>query len=84
MNDEIIKLKNEMVGNRYLHFKGNVYIVTDIATHTETEEIMVIYKDFRNLDSVWCRPLEMFLSPVDKEKYPDVKQQLRFERLTDE
>lgn len=42
---------------------------------------MVIYKSFDNPALVWCRPLDMFLSEVDKEKYPDAKQTMRFERI---
>lgn len=42
---------------------------------------MVIYKNFGNPYLVWCRPLSMFMSEVDHEKYPDVKQVMRFERL---
>lgn len=74
-------MKSAMVGFRYKHFKGNVYLVTDIAVHSETEEPMVIYKSFNNTDLVWCRPLSMFMSEVDHEKYPDVKQLMRFERI---
>lgn len=83
MNDKLEKAK-KMVGRRYRHFKGNIYVVTEVAINTETEEIMVVYKDFNNQDLVWCRPLEMFLSPVDEEKYPDIEQKMRFERLEDE
>ena len=74
-------MKSAMVGFRYRHFKGGVYLVTDIAVHSETEEPMVIYKSFDNSDLVWCRPLSMFMSEVDHEKYPDVKQLMRFERI---
>ena len=61
--------------------KGTVYLVTDIAVHSETAEPMVIYKIFDNPDLVWCRPLDMFLSEVDHEKYQEVKQLMRFERI---
>lgn len=74
-------MKDAMVGFRYKHFKGGIYLVTDIAVHSETAEPMVIYKTFDNPDLVWCRPLGMFLSEVDHEKYPDVKQLMRFERI---
>ena len=76
----------KMVGKRYRHFKGGIYIVTDIAVHSETEGIMVVYKSFDNqtLQTLtWVRPLEMFMSEVDKEKYPDVKQEMRFEELVE-
>ena len=74
-------IKDVMVGYRYKHFKGGIYVVTDIAVHSETEEPMVIYRNFHDPSLVWCRPMSMFLSEVDHEKYPDVKQQMRFERI---
>ena len=74
--------KERMVGKRYRHFKGGVYVVFDVAVHSETGECMVIYKAFDKLSLVWARPLTMFLSEVDRKKYPDVKQELRFEQLS--
>lgn len=81
IQEEISHIKSGMVGFRYRHFKGGIYIVTDIAVHSETEEPMVVYKSFDQPDLVWCRPLDMFLSEVDHEKYPEVKQVMRFERI---
>lgn len=75
------KLKENMVGRRYKHFKGRTYIVNDIAVHTESDEIMVIYKCFTDPLVTWCRPLSMFTSDVDRIKYPDVKQKKRFRVL---
>ena len=60
-------LKEFMVGRRYKHFKGRTYVVTDIAVHTESDEIMVIYKCFVDSLVTWCRPLDMFTSDVDRE-----------------
>ena len=74
--------KESMVGKRYRHFKGGIYIVTDIAVHSETEGVMVVYKSFDEPTLTWVRPLNMFISEVDKEKYPDVKQEMRFEMLS--
>lgn len=76
------KLREDMVGRKYKHFKGKIYIVKDIAVHTETDEIMVIYRRFADLFVTWCRPLSMFTSDVDRIKYPDVKQKRRFEPLS--
>lgn len=81
VQEQANRMKEEMVGYRYRHFKGGIYIVTDIAVHSETEELMVVYKTFDQPDLVWCRPLSMFLSEVDHKKYPDVKQAMRFERI---
>ena len=77
------ELRNEFVGFRFRHFKGNIYLVTDIAVHTETGEPMVIYKDENDSSKVWCRPLEMFTSEVDHDKYPDAKQKMRFEKINE-
>ena len=74
-------MKDSIVGFRYKHFKGDIYVVTDIAVHSETEEPMVIYKSFDKPNLVWCRPLDMFMSEVDHEKYPSVQQKMRFERI---
>ena len=81
VQDQVDYIKDEIVGFRYRHFKGGIYVVTGIAVHSETEEPMVIYKSFYKPNLVWCRPLSMFLSEVDREKYPDVKQQMRFEMI---
>ncbi len=63
----------------YKHFKGNLYLVEDIACHSETNEKYVIYRDVENKKKLYIRPYDMFLSKVDKNKYPDVDQEYRFE-----
>ena len=75
--------KEKMVGKRYRHFKGGIYIVTDIAVHSESASLMVIYKSFDNPSLTWARPLTMFESEVDRRKYPNVEQKYRFEQLAD-
>ena len=45
---------------------------------------MVVYKNFSDPSQVWVRPLDMFISKVDSEKYPDVKQEFRFKRIDNE
>ncbi|MBP5647809.1 DUF1653 domain-containing protein [Candidatus Saccharibacteria bacterium] len=66
----------------YRHFKGNFYLVEDIAYHSETQEKMVIYRALYGNNKLWCRPYNMFLEKVDHQKYPNVKQKYRFELLS--
>lgn len=73
----------EIVKNAiYKHFKGDYYLVLDIAKSSETEEEYVVYRALYGNNELWIRPLDMFLSEVDHEKYPKVKQEYRFENVT--
>lgn len=68
------------IGKTYRHFKGRLMKVLYLAEHSETSEVLVIYKHLDD-DKIWARPYDMFNSLVDKEKYPDVKQKYRFESV---
>lgn len=73
-------MQNTVLVNRiYRHFKGDYYIVVCIAKHSETEEEMVVYRQLYGAGELWVRPMSLFISEVDHEKYPDVKQKYRFE-----
>lgn len=69
------------------HFKGSTAVVITVATHSETGEPLVIYrctgntKESNHGNGIYARPLSMFLSEVDHEKYPDATQEHRFERI---
>ena len=63
----------------YKHFKGDYYLVENIATHSETREKYVRYRALYGNSELYIRPYDMFLSEVDYEKYPNVKQKYRFE-----
>lgn len=66
---------------KYRHYKGKEYEVLMLATHSETEEEMVVYRMMYGEESVWVRPYDMFTAMVDSngsvkprfEKVPDGK-----------
>lgn len=69
----------------YKHFKGNCYRILAVGHHSETKEQLVVYYDLSGknstLENPCIRPLDMFMSEVDRDKYPDVEQKYRFEKV---
>ena len=68
------------------HFKGGEAFVLTVAKHSETGEELVVYccthnNSTNHKDGIYARPIDMFLSEVDHEKYPDVTQKYRFEEI---
>ncbi len=63
----------------YKHFKGDYYIVEDVAIHSETKEKYIVYRGLYGDGKLYIRPYDMFMSEVDREKYPNVEQKYRFE-----
>ncbi len=63
----------------YKHFKGDLYLVEDIVYHSETKEKLVLYRALYGNCKRYVRSYDMFISEVDKKKYPNVDQQYRFQ-----
>ena len=70
-------------GDIVMHFKGKKYIIIGHGTHTETGEQLVLYRALYGDHKRYARPLGMFYGLVDKEKYPDVEQKYRFEKVSE-
>ena len=63
----------------YRHFKGDYYIVLDVAQNSENNDKYVVYRALYGENKLWIREINMFLSEVDHDKYPDIDQKYRFE-----
>ncbi len=70
-------------GDKFRHFKNGLYQVVTTAEHSETGEKMIVYQALYGDFKVYVRSYNMFISRVDQQKYPDVKQEFRFTYIED-
>ena len=91
IGDIVKHFKRETISDERIKEDPNVYLyeIIGVSRHTETKEELMIYKPLYETDCVKgvdfaARPLDMFMSEVDHEKYPDIKQKYRFELVNDE
>lgn len=67
------------VNHIYKHFKGDLYLVEDIAIHSDTGERYVAYRALYGNHTLYVRPYEAFIAKLDRREHPDAKQTYRFE-----
>ena len=74
-----MEIRKLVIGGRYKHFKDKYYQILNIAYHSEDDQKMVVYQALYGYYKVYVRPYDMFMSEVDRVKYPEVEQKYRFE-----
>lgn len=75
-NDIIRHFKRETVDPTSMMY---LYRIVGVATHSESKDKYMVYQGLYGDCEMYIRPYEMFMSEVDHEKYPDIKQKYRFE-----
>lgn len=79
--DIVQHFKRELLSDEERTTNMYLYEIVGVATHSETRELMMVYRPLYDDGGMYVRPLEMFLSEVDHEKYPEIKQKYRFEKI---
>ena len=77
--DIVQHFKRETLSDADREANKYLYEIVGVAVHSETREPMMVYRALYDDKGMYVRPLDMFLSEVDREKYPDIKQKYRFD-----
>ena len=81
VTEMVVRYNKILRGQRYKHFKGNIYVVDTVACDTDNNEFRIIYHLAGAPDMIFDRPLAEFMSLVDFYKYPEAGQIRRFELI---
>ena len=76
--DIIQHFKRETVDQNSMQY---LYEFIGVATHSETRDRVVVYRALYGDKGLFVRPYEMFMEEVDHEKYPEIRQKYRFEKI---
>ena len=78
--DTVRHFKRELISDEERASDKYLYRIIGVAEHTESGEKLMIYQALYDDRRIFARPYDMFMEKVDREKYPDVRQEYRFER----
>jgi len=83
--DIVQHFKREMLSPEETEREPNMYLyeIVGVAEHTESGEKLMVYRPLYGDGGLYARPEKMFCSEVDREKYPEVSQHFRFEKISD-
>ncbi len=79
--DIVQHFKRETLSQKDKEKNIYLYKIVGLAKHTETKEMVVVYQSLYGDFGMYVRPYDMFIGKVDKEKYPDIQQVYRFEKV---